>query len=198
MKWNFWKKPKKKIRPLKDNLIFAFEDHTGMKYYKFPSPESIGLNRLFKIQDYMAWMVRGLTADNLKELTDRMDELITDGLKTGRNGAKLALLVQEIRERNEKSVPLELVYNYLAVFYVREDERPDVFNEQVQKEKVEAFKISAESGNLDGFFFALHEYKNICALLNTTNGSWESIVRESQQVTERLEKLLKITSSENK
>ncbi len=198
MNWKFWKKPKKKIRPLKDNLIFAFEDHSGLKYYKFPSPEHIGLVRLFKVQDYMAWMVRGLTADNLIELLDRMDELITDGIKTGRNASKMALIVQEMRERNQKSVPLELVYNYLAVFYVREDERPDIFNEQVQKEKVEAFKVSAESGNLDSFFFALPEYKKICELLNTMNSSWENIVQESQQVKERLEKLLLITSSENK
>jgi len=196
MNWKFWEKKKPVKKPLKDNLIFAFKDSDGNNYYKFPSPEHIPLIRLFELQDYMAWMVRGLSAEQLWEIADRMDELITSGLKTGRNAAKLSLLVLELKDRNERSAPVELVYNYLAVFYVRGDENPLLVNKQVQMEKVEAFKKSAESGDMNEFFFALPEFKKICELLNITNSEWSSIVRESQEQMEKIERLLKITSTE--
>jgi len=197
MNWKFWKKKNKKNPKPKDNLIFAFKDNDGYKYYKFPEGIGMPLIRLFKVQDYMAWMIRGLTADNIKEIADRMDILLMEGLKTGRNAAKLGLLISELTDRNERCVPVEIIYNYLACFYIREDEKPEMVNEQIQKEKVIAFKECAESGNLDGFFFALTEYKNLSELLSTTKNSWESIVQESQQQAERMERLMTITKSEN-
>lgn len=195
MNWKFWKK-KKTEKPLKDNLIYAFTDSEGRDYYRFPSPEVIPLIRLFKIQDFMGWMVRGLSADHVKQIADKMDELLVSGLKTGRNGAKLGILIEELKDRNERSVPVELVYNYLAVFYIRKDENPLIVNEQVQREKVDAFKKSAESGDMNEFFFALPEYKRISELLNITSNSWESIVQESLEQMQKIEKLLKITSTE--
>jgi len=195
IKWNFWKK--KKNAPLKANLVYAFTDDDGFKYYKFSEGIGMPLIRLFKIQDFMAWMVRGLTADNIKEIAERMDVLLSEGIRTGRNGAKLGVLISELTDRNERSVPVEIVYNYLACYYVREDEEPNDYNDQVQKEKVIAFKKSAECGTLDGFFFALTEYKRLSELLATTSNSWESIVEESQAQAERMEKLMTITKSEN-
>lgn len=192
-----WLKKRKQLNKIKGNLVFAFKDDDGHSYYRFPSPELIGLNRLFKIQDFMTWMVRGLTQDNVKEIADRIEDLAMDGITKGKNGAKIVVLAHELKDRNERCVPVEIVYNYLACFYVREDENPDIVNEQVQKEKVVAFKKSAESGNADGFFFALPEYKRICELLSTTNNSWESIVQESVEQMERMRRLMKTTTSES-
>lgn len=183
--------------PLKDNLSFAFRDGDGRVYYRFPESVAMPLVRLLKIQDFMAWMIRGLTADNIKEIAGRMDELLPKILSTGKGAAKMGLMISELTDRNERCVPVEIIYNYLACFYIREDEQPTVINDQVQKEKVLAFKKSAESGNMDDFFFHLPEYKNVSNVLSTTTNSWPNIVAESREQEERMERLMKISATES-
>lgn len=195
----FWKKKKAdpvNPNPPKDTLVFAFTDTKGIAYYEFPEGLAMPMTRIFKIQDYMTWMSRGLTADNIRDIGDRMDTLLTDGIKTGKNGVKLGVLISELRDRNERFVPLELVYNYLACYYVREDENTLVVNEQIQKEKVAEFKHAAETVGLDSFFFRLKEYKRLSASLTTLNVSWDDIVQESQLHQKKFEAMMKVTGLE--
>lgn len=182
--------------PPKDTLVFAFTDTHGKSYYEFPEGLAMPMTRIFKIQDYMTWMSRGLTADNIRDIGDRMDILLTEGIKTGKNGVKLGVLISELRDRNERFVPLELVYNYLACYYVREDENTLIVNEQIQKEKVAEFKNAAETVGLDSFFFQLKEYKRLSASLTTLNVNWDDIVQESQLHQKKFEAMMKITEFE--
>lgn len=193
MNWKFWKKKKPSRTEAKDSLVFAFKDDEGVNYYRFPDGISMPLIRLYKVQEFMTWMVRGLSQDDLRDIANRMDELLTSGIKQGRNAAKLGVLISELTDRNERFVPVEIIYNYLAVFYIREDERFDIVNDQIQKEKVIAFKRSADSGDINSFFFALTEYKNLCELLNITKDKWEYFAQESAHQKEKMLKLLKIT-----
>lgn len=189
----FGKKPAKKAT----GLEFAFKDNDGRSYYRYSDEVNMPMTRLAKIQEYTMVISRGLTEQQLDDLLKRAEDLIFSGLKHPRNAASLAAIITEMRERKTKIVPVNVYYNFLAVQYVREDEDPIEVDEEIHREKVEAFAKSAEHGFPDGFFFQLPESKELFKLLNLSTGRWSEVLTESQIQEERLVKLLSITNSTN-
>lgn len=152
------------------SMEYSLVDLSGKKYYSFPESLALPLERLGKVEEYLQWITSGLTGDTVEMFCDEMDKLLSDGLKTGKNAAKIGLLLSEIRERKNMAIPVELMYNLLAVQIIREDENPEVFNNQIHLEKIIALKeLNDQTG---GFFFGLKELKKLQDLFNMSPEKW--------------------------
>lgn len=171
----------------KDNLAFSFFDLDGKGYYKFAKDLSIPMSRLGKLQEYMAWLSAGITGTELEKILDFIDVAITDGLRTGKNASKIGWATNEIRERKKMIVHEELFYNIIAVQIIRDDESITEFNNDIQMEKVEAFKkLNTEN---DVFFLNIQEYLKALNWSNITKAELLNILRDStirMQATQKM------------
>lgn len=121
---------------------------------------------------------------------DIADKILYEGLGTGKNAAKMGAIITEVRDREKRSVPVDVWYNYLACCYVREDESEKSFNEQIQSEKAATFKAAANDAN--SFFFLLPELRVLTKLSNILPTAWQSICRESMINQNRHKELIKM------
>ena len=171
-----------------------FVDRNGVQYYGFPGDMQLPIERHGRAKDYLTFMAAGLTDNESNKIADALDSLLMNGLKTGKNAAKFGLLIEEIRNRSKLCLHQELLYNYLAVLTVREDEEPTTVNEDIHKEKVIQFKKETEAGSY--FFFRVPELKNLTWLWNLSEEEWKQQWQNYQSQTQKLEAVLKTCSSD--
>lgn len=152
----------------KDNLVFSFFDLDGRGYYKFPKELGLPMARLGKLTEYVKWLSSGIDGSELEKLIDNADKALTDGMKNVKNASKIGWMLSEIRDRKNMIVHDELFYNIIAVQVIRNDENSTEFNNDIQMQKVAAFrKLNTEN---DTFFLNISEY------LKAFN--WSNITRE--------------------
>lgn len=169
------------------DLIYAFTDKKGKKYYTFPEKMALSVDRWGELQKYLTFMSSALTGEELDEMIDVADKALTEGLLQKKNASKIGAILHEIRQRRDMVIHTELVYNYLAVQYIREDELPDRFNNVIQMEKVDQFK---EEDNK--FFFALPELKKLQDLFQMSEQEWIKYWKQSQMFQKAGKEAMKI------
>lgn len=183
-KWNENRKPVS----LK-SLELAFTDLNGVNYYRFPEALQLPLERWSKAKDYMQWMAAGLTSSELKKLIDYMDKALGEFIKTGKEIARIGFALTEMREREMIIIHSELIYNFLAVHWIREDEEPTVIDSVIHQQKVEQFKI--EVANKDTyFFFQERELKKIYEPFGLSTSELTAFFLDSIVKQEALKKTL--------
>lgn len=187
MRFAFWKRFKKP--KVKSGLLFAFR-HKGYDYYQYPEQLGMPMFRMAKLSEYNIWISRGCTKNQLMELIEIADKCLFEGISNSKNAAKLGSVLNEIKERENKAVPMDIWYNYLACCYVREDETDKEFNEEIQQQKAEAFRLAADES--DSFFFRLPELRVLTTRSNILPIAWQSICQESMLQQKRHRELLKI------
>lgn len=170
---------KNEIKLTKDNLAFAFHDTDGNGYYKFSKELELPLCRAAKIQEYVTWLVRGCSKHEYLNLVEVADTALSCGLKDGKGMANLGYALHEMKERVKMVVHDELFYNILAVQYIRNDEDPTSFSNEIQQQKVEAFIKLNSSG--DTFFLAIQESLGQFGLSNISKIQLDQILNESFQ-----------------
>jgi hypothetical protein len=116
------------------------------------------------------------------------------GLKTGKNAARLGLVLSELRARTELVLHHDLLLNFMAVQLVRPGEDPIKFEATLHKEKVEALREEAERAG-PAFFLPLPELKILRETWKMSSEGWLKFWRASQAQAERLAHVLKIASS---
>lgn len=162
----------------KDNLSFSFFDLDGNGYYKFPKELSLPMARLGKLQGYIKWLSSGIDGTELELMLDNIDKALTDGIKTGKNAAKIGFVVSQLKERKTMIVHDELFYNIIAVQIIRHDESPIHFNNEIHLEKVESFRKLNESN--DTFFLNIQEYLKALNWLTITKDELLLILQGSE------------------
>lgn len=181
-----------------------FERHTlehrlttaaGVKYYGFPSTVDLPLERYARSREFLAWLTAGYSADELKQLVEAADAALTAGIKTGKNAARIGLVLEELRDRTEKVLHHELIVHFLACQLVREDERPEVFDQVLHREKFAELLAESEAGN--AFFFSkqLPELRKLQETTNYSADEWTRYWHASRTSLQRLDAVLRIASS---
>ena len=140
----------------RDNLTFAFNDLDGNGYYKFDKEVSLPMARLGKLHEYIKWLSAGITGDEMEVLIDQADKALTEGLKTGKNASKIGFILSELKDRKNMVVHDELFYNIIAVQFIRHDENITEFNNEIQMQKVQAFRRLNQEN--DTFFLNIQEF----------------------------------------
>lgn len=192
-----WFKQKKEVKTSIPHakLEYCFSDSLGVKYYKFPESMSLPLERFGKLQEFMMWMSSGITSTELDGLLDEADKALTEGLLQKKNAARIGFILSEIRDRKNMVIHTELLYNFLAVQVIREDEAPEFFNNSIQMEKVERFKDETKNGKTYDFFLRIG-LKKLNDLFNMSEQEWNRLWEESIQQQNLLKQATKILQSE--
>lgn len=162
----------------------CFVDRNGKRYYRFPESVALPIERLGERDKLMMWMSAGLTASEQEMFFEEIDKALSDGLanKDKRASARIGSCIQQMRERRKMVIHTELLYNFLAVQWVREDEAPDTYNQEIQLQKVAQFKEEVAHSN-SYFFFQQKELKRYFDFTNFTEAEWnqwwsESVVKQ--------------------
>lgn len=169
-------------------LSYAFS--TSKKYYRFPSNMAMPTSRYGKLQEYLMYMSARLTAENIDLLINKGIEIIEKGIENDNGASKVAAILYQLGDRNDKIIPHQLIYNYLAVLYVREDEDPKIFNNEIHMQKVD--DLMANSDN--SFFFRLPELRKLFDLTTMSESEWQTYVSGSESQQRILKEVLKIYS----
>jgi hypothetical protein len=177
-----------------DELEFRFFDSEGRKYYGFPKNMPLPIERFGRMRDFMTWMTVGISPDEFEQLIDVADKSWVNTLKTNKNHQRVGLILQELKLRLQMVVHTDLVYNFLAVQWIREDENPQIFDANIQDAKVEMFKHDAATGD-SYFFFHQPELRRLNELWNFTSDEWEKYWSESLRKQTWLKMALKNISS---
>lgn len=172
-------------------MEYRFLDMNGRKYYAFPKNLPAPIERTGKEMEFMMWMSAGLTSHELDRLLDAQDKALMGGLKTGKNAAKIGAIITEIRERKNMVLHTELLYNWLAAIWIREDENPLVYNNEIQLEKVAQFKKEVAESN-SYFFFHQPELERLNYLWKLSESEWNQYWQESLLQQEVLKEKMKI------
>lgn len=174
-----------------DQLELRYLDDSGRKYYGFPPGIGMPVNRFTKMRDFEMWMTVGVTPGEIKKIVDAMDVAWVNSLKTKKNHHLLGALITDLRMRSDMVIHTELVFQFLAVQWIREDENPEVFDMTIQDEKVATFKKESNNGN-NYFFFVQPELSRWNELYNFTPIEWAHYWNESHQRQNRTKNLMEM------
>jgi len=163
----------------KENLTFCFHDLDGNSYYQFPKDTALPIVRLGKLQEYYTWLSAGVTGEELSKMMDAADTALTNGLKDAKGMAKIGFIISELKDRKNMVLHPELYYNIIASQIIRHDEKINDWNNEIQMQKVEAFK--AMDKHSDAFFLSTKELLNQFNLSNITREQLQNLFQESYQ-----------------
>ncbi len=176
------------------DLDYAFTDANGKRYYEFTMNQAIPMDRLNQLKIYMGYMELRITPENQDDIIDKVLGYVEAGLTEEQNAVRASALLLELKDRKDKIRPAELIYNYLAVLYIREDEDPMVIDNDIHLDKVNMFMD--QCGKKDGFFFHLKELTRLFNSLTMSQEDWQAYLDESLLQGQKLmEKIRVYTTS---
>lgn len=139
----------------REHCVFAFEKE-GHQYHRFDSAVNLPLNRMERMQLCLIDQGHRLSPENLETLLEIIDTALSSSLSATKPDDRVKHLknafwaIQEIRHRREA---LHFSPDFLAEMYavtiVRDDERVEVIDEQIHREKKAAFHLWG--GDVDFF-----------------------------------------------
>lgn len=161
------------------DLEFAFIANDGKKYYHFTNHELMPIERFAVKKKLLSWMAISLDSNEFDSLIETGKAALNEGLKTGKGAAKIGFILTEMEARRGKMVVhTELLYQFIALHYVREDELADTYSDIIQMEKVEVFKKEvAEKGS--SFFLTKKELKTLYDMTDWSEHEWTAYWHES-------------------
>lgn len=177
-----------------------FIDSNGLQYYKFPNLMNMPLPRRGELAGYIMFLSSGFSGEETDKIHDAQDKILSEGIGKPETAGKLGALFHLQRQRRKMCLHTELMYNIAAVQMIREDEAPDVFNNQVHLEKVKQFKKEVELRN--AYFFFQELQLNIPFDLTKFSQAefltlWDESLLSQASLTEILKLLTRVSESSN-
>lgn len=179
---------KNAIKLTKDNLNLSFYDDEGRGYYKFSKDIELPMTRLAKLQEYLMWLSKGISKEEYVKALEFAKQGLEGGIKDGKGLAKIGFVLHELIDRSEMVIHDELFFNIIAVQLIRDDESPTEFNNEIQMQKVAAFK--ALNTKDDSFFLNIQEFLEQLNLSSITKNQLEKLLKESQVLRGAMERML--------
>jgi len=174
------------------DLKKEFVDLDGKQYYSYTGM-AMPISRISKAEDFKIWANNGLTQPTLLALIKQGDEAINKALLKDKDFAKqmakLYTIHNEIKDRANYVIHSELIYNAIAIQYVREDEDPTDYNNEIQLQKVLAFKELDEKNDY-AFFLNQPQLKTLMDSLNMSREKWVELVKNSFQKDIQYQKIM--------
>lgn len=162
------------------DLQFRYVDLQGISYYGFGKDMSLPVDRLGKLYEFMEYLMKGMSASEDEAIDNAIEAAIETGLSNPKEkaSAKVGSLIMERRKRRRMVIHSELLYNILAVQWVREDENPSVYSNEIQMAKVEQFKREVGEGSSYPFF-QVPELRQLNSFLKMSKDEWDQFWNES-------------------
>lgn len=169
------------------DMVKAFVDGNGIQYYTWEDDFHIPINRFKEIQVNLLRIKMGLSNEEINLFCDTMDVALNKGNKP--DIARIGHLITEMRSRQEMLLHPNLLFELIALKYVREDEQPHEVSEKIQSEKVEQFKKDS-GGGLYSFFYK-RGISNYLPYITKLESDWDIYWEEATAKIKALEKMSK-------
>ena len=181
------------------SMEYAYTDTNGLRYFRFPDSLKLPLERFGKMKEFLMWIASGITPAEMDKLIDMGLGALDNGMKAkgSRSAGVIGFVFEELKSRRKLCVHTELLYNFLACQWVREDEDPTLFNNEIQLQKVAQFKEEVR-GKDSYFFFQNKELKWLHDKLNLSQSEWIAYWEDSLIQQQSLEEMIQIISSDQK
>jgi len=162
------------------DLTHRYTDKNGIAYYGFGMDMSLPVDRLGRLLSYTEMLMKGMTVQEDEAIDKAMGDALESGIKNAKekNAAKIGSLLMEREKRRKLVIHTELLYNILAVQWIRQDEPVAEFNNDIQMQKVEQFKIEIGEGS-SYFFFQVPELRQVNSFLKLSMEEWDAFWSES-------------------
>jgi hypothetical protein len=181
---------KRHVKPRPGSLEYAFTDKKGYRYYQYLALEELPYIRKGKLQEYLNLFSCALDRNELNALLGGIRATLLDAAEGKKRPAECFSAVdkmcEEIERRQADIVHPELLLKIIALGYIREDEKPHEFSEQIEKEKMQAFK---RDGGLAGFF-AQSSFRDLFAFSDMSDEQLNELLMSSRARLEALNRLL--------
>ena len=179
------------------DLERVFIDTNGKLYFRFPKTMSTPVERLAKQMEFNMYISSGIDRNEWLKIRDAMRNVLNDGLGNPVTASKLGALIEVLSGRLENIMHPELMYNIVAIQWIREDEDPAVFNQQIHNEKIEEFKKMVNDKGAY-FFFQQTELGLVSSLLRLTPHEFTALWENSQKELLSLKPILDYIQSVKK
>lgn len=177
------------------SLSYAFVDSNGKKYFRFPKDVTLPGERFGKLNEYVTFISKGLTAEEDILLDESIERLLEAGIgKSQKNVSAIGAILQERKKRRSLVIHTELLYNLMAVQLIREDESTESFDNDIQMQKVMMFKQMTKEGSTY-FFFQKQELNRLSNLSGMSQSEWDQYWEESLIQQKALPQALKLFES---
>lgn len=153
MRW-FKKKSKAEKRDDFSKMEVAFTDSNGVKYYKYLKDLDIPIIRFSHLQVYIQEMAAGFNRNEIELFLTALETALAGTEKTeGKPDiGMMGWLLKEMRMRKDVLAHEEVLFWMVAALYIREDQNPAVWDEEIEEQKIKQFKLDSQGG-LYGFFY---------------------------------------------
>ena len=169
----------------------ALVDLDGKVYYRFTGSSTIiPLERMGKMQDFLTMMSAGLDEKELTALIDVANGELALAL-AGKKAdvVKIGAVLNQIKERQQMILHDQLMWQFMAVQLVREDEPAARFVQKIHDEKVEALQ-QLYYQHPDYAFFQTPELRLLNELLRCSPQDWETLLVSSIRERDRLKRMI--------
>lgn len=132
---------------------FSFIDSEGVRYYEPIDLLNSGIKRRGKLHEHLTEYASQLTGEEITKMADAIDLSINDKIHKGEapDYAGITLITREMRTRRENLIGTTIIFDIVCLYYIREDEEPDVYDIEIHNQKLEQLKKDYDNG-LDVFF----------------------------------------------
>lgn len=176
---------------------YVFTDSNGKRYFKYSNEFDMPIKRQGKLQIFLSEWKIGLDEKDYDLCLQSMDEALRGVGKTLTDELRIAgqpdltaigFLITEMRNRKNLVVNNDIFMKMVACLYIREDQSPDIWDAELEMEKVKQFEKEA-AGRLWDFFYSAGLTKYF-SFLNDIKGSYAELAEQARIKAEALQKLL--------
>lgn len=172
----------------------VFVDINGKQLYKFPTDMHLPVERFGQKKKLLQALNKGLTDAEDEEMDNAIAEIVLNGTNLLEIKKRVSGVLGEKQTRRKLVIHADIFYQLVAVELVREDENPEVYDNELQMDKVKTFKKMTRDGSTY-FFFQQTGLKSLSAYLNFTQSEWDYFWTSSVVKIKSLPKVLEVFTS---
>ena len=181
-----------------ENLEYAFT-LDGRRYYRWASDTQMPLSRLKQLEVFLMHKFTGLLQGELNQFAVAIEQNQIKAIENRNNEqafvqymGNISALTHELKHRDNQTIRDQVLYDIVAISYVREDENPLRYANEIHREKVDTFMLL--SHKVDPFFFRLPEVKHWLTMFDLSAANWERYLADSATAHVERERWIKACS----
>lgn len=171
---------------------FQFIDSEGRKYYAPNDMQDIHLERKAQLIKSVGELNACLTGEELRITKEAIKKALNNG--NSPDYAMIGFVVKEWELRQSTLIHTDIVLDITALFYIREDEDPSVFDLEIHNKKVEQFKKDYHTHL--SVFFCNPDLNKLLGFSNISDDELMQVLTEGELKVKALQHLMKAYISE--
>ncbi len=169
------------------NMQVAFVDSQNRRYFYFPDLKQLPLPLLEKLNELQEQLNCKLPGRDLDAWLAKVEEVLNSNSQT--KLTELGYWLGVLKDRKAILFDPTLLTEIAALLYIREDENPAVYNEQIHKEKFNLLWADSQKGGALYDFFQQAGLSRYIPSQSITAENWQ------QSLAEIMEKINKFNST---